>query len=46
LCTFGGWEGHTPKESMEIMINLLKKEGFQVDVVETMDPYCDEKYME
>jgi len=31
---------------MEIMINLLKKEGFQVDVVETMDPYCDEKYME
>jgi type 1 glutamine amidotransferase len=38
LCTWGGWEGHTPEKSMIIMKKLLEKEGFEVDIVHSLKP--------
>lgn len=46
LCTYGGWDGHTPKKSTEIMRDLLIKEGFEVDFEKNMKKYKDEDYME
>ena len=37
LIVWGGWDGHTPKESSEIMCQLLKKEGFDVTMSSTLD---------
>ncbi|MHA1819676.1 MAG: ThuA domain-containing protein [Promethearchaeota archaeon] len=46
LCTWGGWKGHTPKKSMKIMANILKKEGFEVNMVNSLEPLTNQKYME
>lgn len=36
LLFYGGWEGHTPKETTEIFAEILKEEGFHVVVEDTM----------
>lgn len=41
LIVYGGWDGHTPKESSEIMCDLLKKEGFEVTMSTSLDSYLD-----
>lgn len=46
LCTWGGWEGHTPEKSMGIMKNLLEKEGFVVKMVHSLKPLEDMKFLE
>ncbi len=43
LCTWGGWEGHTPKESMTMMKEVLEKEGFEVTMVNSLKPLEDSK---
>jgi type 1 glutamine amidotransferase len=45
LCTWGGWEGHTPEKSMGIMKNFLEKEGFEVNMVHSLKPLEDMKYL-
>lgn len=45
LMTWGGWDGHEPKQCVDIFAPLLKDAGFDVDITDTLDPYLDKKYM-
>jgi type 1 glutamine amidotransferase len=45
LYTYGGWDGHEPKQSVELFKSWLKSEGAEVDVFDTLDPYADSEYM-
>ena len=41
LMVWGGWEGHEPRQCMEIFAPVLQSEGFDVTVSDTMDAYLD-----
>ena len=41
LVVWGGWNGHEPKETTAIAAAELRQMGFDVEVVNTMDVYCD-----
>lgn len=45
LIVWGGWEGHEPKACADIVAPVLKNEGFEVDMVDTMDVYADAERM-
>ena len=45
LITWGGWDGHEPQQCAEIFADLLKKEQYDVNVVDTLEPYADKEYM-
>lgn len=45
LVTWGGWDGHEPKQCSEIVISILRNEGYQVNVFNTLDRYVDKEYM-
>lgn len=45
LMVWGGWDGHTPKESVEVFAPWLESEGYEVKVSDTLDSYLDEGYM-
>lgn len=46
LVVWGGWEGHTPKASVDVFIPLLIKGGFEVDVRDSLSVYADSAVME
>ena len=41
LIVQGGWDGHTPKESAELFASVLRADGFEVTVSDTLDSYLD-----
>ena len=41
LVVWGGWDGHTPKESVDVFIPWLQEKGFEVEVSTTLDSYLD-----
>ncbi len=41
LVVFGGWDGHTPRESASVFAPLLRDAGYEVETVESMDVYTD-----
>lgn len=41
LMVWGGWEGHEPRQCMEVFAPVLENEGFKVTVSDTMDSYLD-----
>ena len=41
LFVWGGWEGHEPKKCTDIFAALLKENGFEVEVANTLDVYLD-----
>lgn len=41
LMVWGGWEGHTPKESVDVFAPLLRQQGFEVEIADTLDCYLD-----
>ena len=45
LVTWGGWDGHEPEQCSEIAISILRNEGYQVNVFNTLDCYVDKEYM-
>ena len=45
LVVWGGWEGHTPKQSVDIFIPWLQGLGYEVEVSNTLDSYLDEAKM-
>ena len=45
LFVWGGWDGHTPKQSAETFVPLLEAEGYAVTVSNSMDPYKDAALM-
>jgi type 1 glutamine amidotransferase len=45
LVVWGGWNGHEPEQSTAIAAELLRAEGFDVEVHASMDVYKDEARM-
>jgi uncharacterized protein len=42
LVVWGGWNGHQPKEVGAIFDRVLREEGFEVEVSDTLDAFKDE----
>lgn len=42
LIVWGGWDGHQPKETAEIMAQALTEDGFAVEVATSQEAYADE----
>ena len=45
LMTWGGWEGHEPKQCVEVFAPFLREQGYDVAIVDTLDVYCDAPFM-
>ena len=45
LISWGGWEGHEPKENAELFGPLLKTDGYEVEVTNSLDTYEDAEKM-
>jgi type 1 glutamine amidotransferase len=45
LMVWGGWEGHEPKQCVDIFAPILQEDGFEVTVSDTMDRYKDQEMM-
>jgi type 1 glutamine amidotransferase len=41
LVVWGGWEGHEPKQCVDIFAPWLESQGFQVEISHTLDAYLD-----
>jgi type 1 glutamine amidotransferase len=41
LFVWGGWDGHEPKQCTDIFAPILEKEGFQIEISDTLDAYLD-----
>ena len=41
LIVWGGWDGHQPKEVGELFAGVLKDEGFEVEISDTLAAYND-----
>ena len=41
LIIYGGWDGHFPKECVEVFAPLLRDEGFDVTLSDTLDSLAD-----
>jgi len=41
LMVWGGWDGHEPKQCVDIFAPILQAEGFDVTVSDTLDSYAD-----
>ena len=42
LIVWGGWQGHQPKEVAEVFARILKEDGFEPEVSDTLDAFKDE----
>jgi uncharacterized protein len=45
LIVQGGWQGHTPKESSDIIAASLKQHGFRVEISDTLDSFANARKM-
>lgn len=45
LIVFGGWDGHTPKQSAEVFAPLLAEAGYEVAMRDSLDAYVDADLM-
>ena len=45
LMVWGGWDGHTPKASVDVFAPLLAASGFEVTVSDTLASYADRDLM-
>jgi type 1 glutamine amidotransferase len=41
LFVWGGWDGHEPKECVDVFAPWLETQGFEVEVSDTLDAYLD-----
>jgi type 1 glutamine amidotransferase len=41
LMVWGGWEGHQPKQCVDIFAPFLRGQGFEVEIADTLDAYLD-----
>lgn len=46
LMVWGGWDGHEPKQCVDVFAPILEAEGFKVEVSATMDSYLDKDKMQ
>lgn len=45
LMVWGGWDGHTPKASVDVFAPLLAARGFDVTISDTLNSYADKDLM-
>ena len=45
IYVYGGWKGHKPSESVDLMVPKLIAEGANVKIFDTLSVYTDEKLM-
>jgi uncharacterized protein len=45
LVVWGGWEGHEPKQCVELFVPFLEKNGYAVEVSDTVTPFRDAEKM-
>lgn len=45
LIVYGGWDGHDPLEFSEFYSNILKKEGFEVEISDSLKSYEDREHL-
>ncbi|MBY9079768.1 ThuA domain-containing protein [Paenibacillus sp. HN-1] len=43
LIVQGGWDGHEPVQVSEVFAGILREEGFEVEVSDTLDSFRDEE---
>jgi type 1 glutamine amidotransferase len=43
LFVWGGWDGHEPKQCVDIFAPLLREQGYSVEISDTLDVYLDEE---
>ena len=41
LIVWGGWEGHEPKQCVDVFVPWLKEQDFDVEISDTLDAYSD-----
>lgn len=41
LYVWGGWDGHEPEQCRDVFVPILRNEGFEVEVSDTLDAYLD-----
>ena len=42
---WGGWDGHEPKQCVDIFAPILREKGFDVEVSDTLDSYLNREKM-
>ena len=45
LITWGGWEGHEPEKGATLFASFLREQGYEVEIVTTLDVYFDQAKM-
>jgi type 1 glutamine amidotransferase len=45
LMTWGGWDGHEPKQCVDIFAPFLEEQGYQVTITDALDCYLDQEFM-
>ena len=41
LVVWGGWEGHQPKQTVDLFAPWLQEQGFEVEIANSLDAYAD-----
>ncbi len=45
LFVWGGWEGHQPKQCIDIFAPWLEDQGFEIEITNSLDSYADAEKM-
>ena len=45
LFVWGGWDGHEPKQCVDLFAPILEQAGYSVTISETLDTYLDTEFM-
>lgn len=45
LFVWGGWEGHEPKQCVDVFAPLMAEAGYDVEISNTLDSYLDVEYL-
>lgn len=45
LFVWGGWQGHEPKQCVDIFVPFFEERGYEVEVSDTLDSYLDKEKM-
>lgn len=45
LMVWGGWEGHEPKQCVDVFAPYLQEQGLQVRISDSLDVYLEEDYL-
>lgn len=46
LMVWGGWDGHEPRQCVEIMAAVMRNEGYTVEISDTLDVFKDKQKMQ